>query len=352
MWDRKELKREAIGFLKSNFHLSLIIVVLMTLFGGYHTQDYFSIRKDKFLLLPPNTYDSIMSTNTDVLSYDAKKMHQIDYIQSEMVPIYRNKDMVILKKTYDRTPITKMMDFLSSPPWSTSFHITLYKILMFYEKNGLLYSILLLVLVLFILLKIFIYNPISYGGHSFFLRGIDYEVSLSDIINAFKEGSYSHIVATLLLRDIFTLLWMLLFFIPQCIIIYFLMNLFQNIFQIDLSVFSTEHLIPDPIFIIFILLCAPIFLIPFYWKKYQYSMIPYILDDEPELGVLDTISESKKITKGHKLRMFFLDLSFIGWYILGTFLFSIGKLFVFTYYLSTKAHLYIALISESKDQWY
>lgn len=351
MWDRKELKSNARDFLKSNFLFALIIVLLMVLFGGYNTKDYFSVRRDKFLLLPLDTYNKIMNTNSRAASYSEEKIQEIEYIQSKMVPVYQNHDMVILKKTYNGTPITKMMDFLLSPPWSTFFHVMLYRFLMFYQKSGLLPYILLLSFILLILLKIFIYNPINYGGHSFFLRGIDYEVSLSDIFNAFKEGSYSHIVATLLVRDIFIFLWVLLFFIPQCIIIYFFVSFFQDLFQVDWSLFSTERVASDPLFAIFFLFCAAIFLIPLYWKIYQYSMIPYILDEEPELGVLDTISKSKKITKGHKIRICLLDLSFIGWYIAGSCLFLIGRLFVAPYHLSARAHLYSALADEEEEKW-
>ncbi|MNW04231.1 hypothetical protein D3C71_2002930 [compost metagenome] len=41
--------------------------------------------------------------------------------------------------------------------------------------------------------------------------------------------------------------------------------------------------------------------------------------------------------------MFVLDLSFIGWFLLGTIALGVGVLFVLPYYNSTKAELYVVL---------
>ncbi len=46
------------------------------------------------------------------------------------------------------------------------------------------------------------------------------------------------------------------------------------------------------------------------------------------------------MTDGHKMDMFILDLSFIGWYILGSLFFGIGGIFVNPYKEATMARLY------------
>ncbi len=46
------------------------------------------------------------------------------------------------------------------------------------------------------------------------------------------------------------------------------------------------------------------------------------------------------MTDGHKFDMFVLDLSFIGWYILGALALGIGVIFVQPYYDATQAELY------------
>ncbi|MNC73849.1 hypothetical protein D3C75_1251160 [compost metagenome] len=49
------------------------------------------------------------------------------------------------------------------------------------------------------------------------------------------------------------------------------------------------------------------------------------------------------MTRGHKFRMFVLDLSFLGWVLLGLLALGIGVLFVQPYVNATKAELYLEL---------
>jgi len=52
---------------------------------------------------------------------------------------------------------------------------------------------------------------------------------------------------------------------------------------------------------------------------------------------------SLKMTDGQKFSIFVLDLSFIGWYLLGTLAFLVGVLFVMPYQNATEAELYMVL---------
>jgi uncharacterized membrane protein len=72
-------------------------------------------------------------------------------------------------------------------------------------------------------------------------------------------------------------------------------------------------------------------------------MVPYILADNPNIGYARAIELSNQMTKGNKFRIWVLDLSFIGWYILGLLAFVIGIIFVIPYVNSTNAELYIEL---------
>ena len=53
-------------------------------------------------------------------------------------------------------------------------------------------------------------------------------------------------------------------------------------------------------------------------KKYSYAMVPYIVAENPNVGANEAITLSKRMMYGHKWEMFKLDLSFIGWHILGS----------------------------------
>ena len=54
-------------------------------------------------------------------------------------------------------------------------------------------------------------------------------------------------------------------------------------------------------------------------KHYSYFMVPYIVAENPEIGANETITLSRKMMNGHKWELFILDLSFLGWEILGAF---------------------------------
>lgn len=48
-------------------------------------------------------------------------------------------------------------------------------------------------------------------------------------------------------------------------------------------------------------------------KHYEYSMIPYILAENPKISQKNAFFLSKQLTKGNKWNLFLLDLSFLGW---------------------------------------
>ncbi|EEM08602.1 Integral membrane protein [Bacillus pseudomycoides] len=74
--------------------------------------------------------------------------------------------------------------------------------------------------------------------------------------------------------------------------------------------------------------------------SFSYVMTYYVMIDNPEYGVLQAMKESKKIMKGHKMDLFLLWLSFIGWGILAMIPFGFGLLWLCPYISTTTAHFY------------
>lgn len=70
-----------------------------------------------------------------------------------------------------------------------------------------------------------------------------------------------------------------------------------------------------------------LFVIPGIVKSYSYAMTMYIMQDHPELSGNDAITKSRQMMDGHKFDLFILDLSFIGWYLLGSLTFGILIIF-------------------------
>ena len=97
---------------------------------------------------------------------------------------------------------------------------------------------------------------------------------------------------------------------------------------------------------LFIFLWSLLFIIPGIVKSYSYSMAYFIKLDHPELEANACITESRKLMKGHKWQLFVMDLSFIGWYIVGMLCLGVGVLWVDAYHETAKAEFYRALLGE------
>ncbi len=73
---------------------------------------------------------------------------------------------------------------------------------------------------------------------------------------------------------------------------------------------------------------------------YGYVMAPYILARDPDCDGLEALRYSRAMMKGHKMDLFVLELSFIGWEILATLTFGIGHLVLNPYKEAAKASFF------------
>ena len=90
----------------------------------------------------------------------------------------------------------------------------------------------------------------------------------------------------------------------------------------------------------FTMLWSLLFVIPGIIKAYSYSMAFYILAENPEMSAREALNESKEITKGHKLDLFVLELSFILWGLLAAVTFGIAYVYVLPYMQLTYVNFY------------
>lgn len=133
--------------------------------------------------------------------------------------------------------------------------------------------------------------PLNFGLTLVFLRlyrGVSIEIPT--LFEGFKD--YGRIFCTLFLQNLYVWLWSLLLVVPGII------------------------------------------------KSYSYAMTSYILADRPELKNNAAIEESMRMMDGHKMRLFLLDLSFIGWGILCVLTLGIGFLFLSPYMSTARASFY------------
>ena len=74
-----------------------------------------------------------------------------------------------------------------------------------------------------------------------------------------------------------------------------------------------------------------------------FSQATYLLLDHPDYRVLEALRESFRLMKGRKLRYFLLQLSFIGWWLLGILTLGLGFLWIIPYMLQTNTQFYLNL---------
>lgn len=89
-----------------------------------------------------------------------------------------------------------------------------------------------------------------------------------------------------------------------------------------------------------VLLWSLLLIIPGIIKAYAYALTPYIVVEHPEMSASEVLSESERLMEGHKFDFFWLQLSFIGWFILSLLTLGIGFFWLEPYCQTSIASFY------------
>lgn len=154
-------------------------------------------------------------------------------------------------------------------------------------------------------IMIFFTQPVIVGTNRWIVRSRENQnIPIFICFSAFRKGAYLKTVGSMAYMMLFSMLWTLLFYIPGIV------------------------------------------------KYYSYRMIPFILADNPGIGAKRALALSTRMTAGHKMDMFVLDMSFIGWFILGYMVCAVGLYAVIPYYQATLAELYDVLKKDAVRNGY
>lgn len=97
-----------------------------------------------------------------------------------------------------------------------------------------------------------------------------------------------------------------------------------------------------------IFLFTLLLVVPGIIKAYEYMMVEYLKMENPNLTAAQATELSSRITKGHKGDLFYLTLSFLGWFLLGALTFGILNIvYVNPYYYAAQAFAYQELKAEA-----
>lgn len=141
------------------------------------------------------------------------------------------------------------------------------------------------------LVSLILSGPIAYGVSTYFMKVVrNGGPQLEDMFGGFKYFINTFLVN--LVTGILTILWTLLFIIPGIV------------------------------------------------AALRYSMVYYIMNDNPGITCMEAINQSKEMMRGHKGKLFMLTLSFIGWALLSILTLGIGLLWVGAYYSTARVNFY------------
>ncbi|MDR2383528.1 MAG: DUF975 family protein [Prevotellaceae bacterium] len=101
---------------------------------------------------------------------------------------------------------------------------------------------------------------------------------------------------------------------------------------------------------VYITLWSLLLVIPGIIKSYSYAMTPYLLRDNSSLSADELIRKSMKMMEGNKMKLFLLDLSFIGWMLLCILTLGIGLLWLEPYILSARAAFYDDICEQMREK--
>lgn len=135
--------------------------------------------------------------------------------------------------------------------------------------------------------------PLGMGLLNWYRRSIYEKVPLSELFCFYRDGHFLGAVGTQILMSLYVWLWSFLLVIPGII------------------------------------------------KSYSYSQTMFIKAENPNISASRAIELSKIMMEGHKMDMFVLHLSFLGWVLLSSITYHIlGIVYVFPYFYAALAFAY------------
>lgn len=99
---------------------------------------------------------------------------------------------------------------------------------------------------------------------------------------------------------------------------------------------------------LYVTLWSLLLIIPGIMKHYSYAMTPFILTDHPELTASQAIERSMELMDGHRMDLFILELTFIGWDFLAALTLNLGYLALNPYENAARAAFYRQLLAENR----
>lgn len=256
MWTRKELKERAKEALKRNYwKIVLVSLIGMLIGGGLGSSGISGGGSDIRDMASDNVKEHFTEHENDDVDWEGAEA-VLDDIQMDIRP----QDIVAVAFTVIVVLIVAAI-----------------------------------VLAIVLALDVLLLNPVQVGINRFMVKSLDDTARIAEVGYTF-EHNYKNGVKVMFFKDLYVVLWSLLFIVPGI------------------------------------------------YKAYQYRMVPYILGENPDMTYQEVLQRSKDMMDGQKWDAFVLDLSFILWHMLGGITCGLAEIFYVAPYVNlTDAALYSRL---------
>ena len=191
-----------------------------------------------------------------------------------------------------------------------------------------------------IAVSIFVIQPLQVGLKKFMTENAKRDAQLDLMLTPFADD-YKNIVTVQFMKNLFIFLWSIPAYVPTVVLLISadkITPMIEGVYAGSVAAVAATTGVAA-LWVIFTL----IFSVPFIIKELQYSMVPYILADNPETRWDTALSTSKEMMVGNKWAYVKLILSFVPWYLVANLICCIGGFLVMPYVEATECELYLEL---------
>ncbi len=286
MWKRKELKNKAKEDVKKNYWTAILVCFLLALLTSEFGTSIIGIWQEDDSMEP--TY---IIKNENIIMNDQINSEQLEEAKEKSEEIEERKANLsdIQIKVWEAIENTA-----NSAVKSYKYIFKVWDSIASFNLNQIGLGIgLSLAAVIALVFTILIAEPLIVAGRRYFIKATEEEnAKMNEMGEVFKKGCWINVTITMLLKNIYNVLWYLT-------------------------------------------------IIGGFIKTYEYKMIPYILAENPKVNRKEAFKLSKEMMRGNKWKTFVLDLSFILWDMLSVLTFGLlNILYVNPYKSMTFAELY------------
>lgn len=291
--DYKKIKKQAKANLKHNYFKNILIVFICSvlLAGGIKlsSKNIFHIDFSKVSFPKSGNiqiFESVKGkSNSEIIDEFVNK------IVEENRPTQQNE------KKYTKGVLAVVINEL------TSTRILLFNVMDSINKifgGKILLAVMIIVAnILYFILRIVFAEPLIIGKDRYFLEKRRYlETDIDRIFYVYKKKRVLKIVGILLLKNLYLLLW-------------------------NLTIIGGMI------------------------KHYEYAMVQYVLAENPNLKRKEAFALSKELTDGNKWNLFLMDVSLIGWGVLGLLTFNLTNILFTNAYKET---IYCEIYAEFREK--